>query len=566
MGKMSRRAFGRYAGVLSVTLAAAGAGGTLAGCGITNRGKGTSAVLDKRTYNTLDPRNAANFTTALRVPRAGGGLFGILDLPATPIDVTARRRSMDMLNGKSTEALAYEVQANDTTYLNPVFCVQTGATIAPRLINGLDEPTIIHWHGLHVDWRNDGHPSYAVGGGASYDYRFAVQNRAGTYWYHPHPHKVTAQQAYRGLAGLFIVDDDDDQRLRQSLDLDLGVTDIPLVLQDRLFDARGNLVYAPGPMEQFSGVVGDVMLVNGTVNPVLEAEARVYRFRILNGSNARLYRLSIVKGSDRLPVQLIGTDGGLLTQPRQISEMFLAPAERVDLLVDLRGLNTGDVLFLKSHTFDPMHSEMAGMSATSSPQGGGHGGMGGMSGMSGMDSASRLADGEEFNILKLTVKAAAPYDRSIPTTLSRLTPIDTSNAAARSFTLSASGMQWLINGAQFEMERELFRTRSNTVEVWEITNARESMPHPMHLHGFQFQVLERRGSPAQLRDMVVDSQGRIATDLGWKDTVLVWPGEAVKIAIDFTNTFSGEQLYTFHCHNLEHEDGGMMVNYRLPST
>lgn len=571
MTSITRRRFMRYSSALSLAVSAGGLGALASACG--RGGNDSSRTLSSSTYSKLDPRSADNFTAALRLPGGEGGLLGVMDVGAGPFEIAARRQTSDLLPGMRTELLVYEVKAGDKTFLNPVFRVRRGATVSARLSNGLEEPTIIHWHGLHVDWRNDGHPSYAVPGGGAYDYRFTVQNRAGTYWYHPHPHGPTARQVYGGLAGLFVVEDEEEQRLRESLDLQFGVTDIPLVFQDRLFGDGGNLVYPASPMDAFQGVVGDVILVNGTPNPMLEVESRIYRFRVLNGSNARTVRLILARGGERLPLQLIGTDGGLLAQPRQVSEVFVAPAERVDLLVDLRSLNTGDTVFLRSHSFDPMHLEMegmSGMSGTATPRGGmlgmpGHGGTGGMGGntSSAEATATRLPDGAEFTILKLAVRRRVAYDLAIPTTLSRIVPLDAAGATPRTLTLSADGMRWLINGAQFDMERELFRARSNTVEVWEISNATASMPHPMHLHGFQFQVLERRGSPAQLRDLAVDGQGRLATDLGWKDTVLLWPAETVKIAIDFAHQFTGEQLYTFHCHNLEHEDGGMMVNYRV---
>jgi len=105
--------------------------------------------------------------------------------------------------------------------------------------------------------------------------------------------------------------------------------------------------------------------------------------------------------------------------------------------------------------------------------------------------------------------------------------------------------------------------KRNTVEIWEIRNAEHSMPHPMHIHGFQFQVQARQNSPAQVRALASYGNGRTVSDLGWKDTVLVWPGETVRIAIDFSHDFGGNQTYVFHCHNLEHEDGGMMVNFRV---
>ena len=89
------------------------------------------------------------------------------------------------------------------------------------------------------------------------------------------------------------------------------------------------------------------------------------------------------------------------------------------------------------------------------------------------------------------------------------------------------------------------------------------MPHPVHMHGFQFQVLARQNSPKQIRALGVYGNGRIVGDLGWKDTVLLWPGETVRLAVDLSHDFGGDQIYVFHCHNLEHEDAGMMVNMRV---
>jgi suppressor of ftsI/bilirubin oxidase len=99
----------------------------------------------------------------------------------------------------------------------------------------------------------------------------------------------------------------------------------------------------------------------------------------------------------------------------------------------------------------------------------------------------------------------------------------------------------------------------DTTETWLLRNYHTSMPHAMHLHAFAFEVLSRETSPDAIAALAVDAQGRLPTDLGRKDTVLVWPGESVRIAIDFTHPFPGPQTYMFHCHNMEHEDGGMML-------
>ena len=124
-------------------------------------------------------------------------------------------------------------------------------------------------------------------------------------------------------------------------------------------------------------------------------------------------------------------------------------------------------------------------------------------------------------------------------------------------------MSFLINGRSFRMDEVVFDVKRGAVEVWRISNPTLGMPHPMHIHGFSFQVLERLNSPPALAATARFGKGRVVSDLGWKDTVLVWPGETVRIAIDFSHDFPGDQTYLFHCHNLEHEDGGMMLNFRV---
>ena len=188
--------------------------------------------------------------------------------------------------------------------------------------------------------------------------------------------------------------------------------------------------------------------------------------------------------------------------------------------------------------------------------------MGGMGNMGGMGS-SRLALGEAFNILKLSVVAGERVVAKLPTTLSTIKPIATAGAAQRKIELSMQQMRFLINGRTFAMDEIAFSVKRNTVEIWSISNPPLGMPHPIHLHGFSFQVLERLNSPSQLSALARFGMGRTVSDLGWKDTVLVWPGETVRIAIDFSHDFPGDQTYLLHCHNLEHEDAGMMINFRV---
>ena len=506
----------------------------------------------------FDPVAAENFQQKLFIP-VGSGPFGVLNV-AGPLALRATAASFPLLPGPPSQApspfLLYQTEHGGAPYQNPILRIESGARFTARLDNGLAEPTIIHWHGLHTPAKMDGHPRDTIGPGERYDYDFTVRNRGGTYWYHTHAHELTAKQAYHGLASFFLVEDDDQRRLAQALDLQLGVTDLPLVIQDKQFDAQGKLRYQPDMHESMMGWLGDIVLANLTPNAVHQVTPRTYRLRLLNGSNARLYRLAFVKGNTALPFTVIGTDGGLLERPETATEAFLAPGERLDVLFDAAQAQPGDTIFLKSLSFDPMENE----GVTDNMGGMGRQGMGQM--MAGM-SSSRLALGAEFNVLKLSVTAGARVAASLPATLSTIQPVRTEGAPERQIELSMQAMRFLINGRTFRMDEIAFDVKRGSVEVWRISNPAVGMPHPMHLHGFSFQVLERLNSPPPLSGLARFGKGRTVSDLGWKDTVLVWPGETVRIAIDFSHDFAGDQIYLFHCHNLEHEDAGMMINFRV---
>jgi suppressor of ftsI/bilirubin oxidase len=488
------------------------------------------------------------FPNPLRLPGTEG-MFGVAEA-AGSFTLVAKPVSLAILPGKPARMLAYEMEHQGRTLLNPLLRVRSGASLRIKLWNGLDESSIIHWHGLKVDSNNDGHPHYAVPAGATYDYRFTVANRAGTYWYHPHPHHLTGKQVYHGLTGFFIVEDDEELALQKALDLRLGETDIPLVLQDRRFDDRGELVYAPTADERFHGHYGSEVLANWTPRPYFDAASRIYRFRILNGSNARIYRLAFRHGEQLVDYHVIGTDGGLLDRPRVVTEAFLSPAERMDLLLDLRGADRGDAITLVSLPFDAMHMEMAESHAAHAQ----HGAQG---------QRDDRPDGAELDLLRIRVQRKSAYDRTIPEALSRIELPPESPFSPRLILLDQSKMAWRINRASYDVTSTPIVVRRDTVEAWDIRNFQPSMPHPMHIHGFQFRVLSREGSPEQQKKLAIEPGGLAATDLGWKDTVLVWPGETVRIVTDFSHPFLGDQVYMVHCHNLEHEDGGMMLNLKV---
>jgi blue copper oxidase len=559
--------------------------------------------ISSATYAPLSPTVLDNFKNPLRLP-GESGIMGMLDASDMLARITAQKESVEIAPGKRTELRAYRAERDGKIYINPTFKVRKGKEFSAEFANAIDEETTVHWHGLYVDWQMDGHPFRPVAPGSTYRYASPVQNRAGTYWYHPHPHGGTARQIYSGLAGFFLVDDEDEQRLVEALDLELGKTDIPLLIQDKVFDEDGNFVYEPDTMAVDMGYEGDVILVNLTPTPYLEVSTRIYRLRLLNGSNARTYRVAFTKAGEAelLPYHVIGTDGGLLERRREVSEVFLSPGERVDVLLDLRSFEIGEELVLKSLPFDPMHHEhemgmgeatehtghmermdhtehtghtehmghMKHMEMEQHHQAGHH-----MDHQTGhhMDhqtghqmGPARLPDGSAFYLLKLVVGEKTDYSRSVPEILSEIPQPELGEADHRPITISMTtdevGMRWLINGKTHTMDEIPIVVRRGAKEVWEIYNHERSMPHPIHLHGFQFRVLERVGTPEQVAHLAVDEEGRLATDLGLKDTVLLWPGETVKCAMDFSHGFEGEQLYMFHCHILEHEMG-MMINLKV---
>jgi blue copper oxidase len=524
--------------------------------------------ISSAAYATLNPTELDNFKNPLRLP-GEEGVMGVLDASDVPTRITAKKESVEVVPGKSTELWAYHAERDGKTYVNPTIRVRTGTEFSAEFANDLDEETTVHWHGLHVDWRMDGHPFQPVATGATYRYAFSVRDRGGIYWYHPHPHGGTARQTYAGLAGFFLVEDNNQRRLDEALNLRLGETDIPLLIQDKVLDESGNFLYEPDQMALAMGYEGDVVLVNLTPTPYLEVSPRIYRFRLLNGSNARTYRVAFsrVGEGELLPYQLIGTDGGLLDRPRAVREVLLSPGERIDILLDLKRFEVGEELVMRSLPFDPMHREHEMEMG---------GDMDHMEHMGHMDMGhhhmhhqmgpARLPDGSEFHLLRLVMKEKTDYSRSVPETLSEIPQPDLDEVDTRPITISMTtddgGMRWLINGKTHSMDEFPIVVQRGAKEVWEIHNDEKSMPHPAHLHGFQFQILERSGTPDQVAHLVVDEKGRLVTDLGFKDTVLLWPGQTVKCTMDFSHGFEGEQIYMFHCHILEHETA-MMLNVRV---
>ncbi len=448
-------------------------------------------------------------------------------------------------SGRLLKGPADTLQTPPGSYLGPVIRLRRGQKVRVRFANHLAEDSIVHWHGLDVPEAADGHPRLAVGRGREYVYEFEVTNRAGTYWYHPHPHMRTGAQVYRGLAGVLLVQDDEEDRLA----LPSGETELLCVIQDRQFDARNQLVFHGGvTMEMVNGFLGDRVLVNGQPQPTTEVDAAWHRVRLLNGSNARIYKLA---WSRDVQMAVIGGDGGLLETPLRRQALTLAPGQRADLLLDLTTLAPDTEVHLESQPFAEADASRVGMMGMRG---------GGMRGM--MAGRSNVPNGTRLRVMTLRTRARQGAAFRVPERLSSFDAVwaPRIGAPVRRVPLTFRQMTWSLDGRTFDMADVAPEetVAADSTRIWEFVNLTNPMgteaAHPIHMHGRQFRVIDRTGGRAAnaLRAGIVDD--------GWRDTVLVLPGETVRVQVPFTRH---PGLYLYHCHILEHEDMGMMRNFRV---
>jgi bilirubin oxidase len=415
------------------------------------------------------------------------------------VTLTAAPTRLSLLPGVTTAAYAY----NGITP-GPTLEAREGDRVIVHFENQLPEPTTVHWHGLHIPFTADGSPFHPVAPGERHDYVFTIsRGAAGTYWYHPHPgHHRTGAQIAKGLYGAIIIRADDDPlpALAEKL----------VILSDNRFLPDGS-VDLPDPrspqgrVDTENGREGDVVFVTGHIMPTLTIRSgEVQRWRVINASAARVYRLALA-GHTFLHV---GSDGGLFERPAAVHEILLANGERAELLVRGTGPPGGRSV-LQALPYDRYV-----------PQ-------------------TRPADWKRTRDL-LTVQytdepPAAPV--ALPAVLRPIPPLDPAQATATRLMVLTQGM---INGRTMDMGRVDATAPLDATEIWEIENL-VGMDHPFHLHGFQFQVLDRNGVPESFPK--------------WKDTVNVPKHETARFIVRYSD-YAGKWM--FHCHILDHEDHGMM--------
>jgi spore coat protein A len=417
-------------------------------------------------------------------------------------EITHRAGAIEILPDMRTAIWGYEGMAP-----GPTIVATRGRRVVVRHTNHLTVPTAVHLHGGVTPSESDGFPTDVIAPGTSRTYVYPNEQPAATLWYHDHAMHHTGRNVYMGLAGLYLVHDEEERALR----LPDGPFDVPLLIQERSLRRDGSLAY---DTDRNIGALGDIVLVNGVPWPRMEVCARKHRFRVVNGANASVYQLALSSGR---PLVQIATDSGLLPTPVQSASIPLAMAERVELVIDFSPYPIGSRVVLRN----------------------------------------LMADGPRADIMCFDVVRSEHDPSELPERLSSVERIPTSAAVRnREFIFSRGSVslsraaEWAINGQGFDPSRPIAAPSLGDVEIWRLTNRKVlgvlGIVHPVHLHLVRFQVVDRNG------------RAPLAHEAGWKDTVAVAPEEDVRVIA----RFEGHRgRYLIHCHNLEHEDHEMMARY-----
>lgn len=446
-------------------------------------------------------------------------------LSGSTIDLTVQEGTWEFHAGEVIPTYGY-----NGDLLGPTLILNKDQEVTINVTNNLPDLTTTHWHGLHVSAANDGGPHSMIMPASTWSPHFTVMNRAGTYWYHPHGIGLTDYQVSKGLAGMIIVRDADEGAL--DLPRTYGVDDIPLILQTKPIVA-GEIMLHTG--------LDSVVIANGVRNAWKELPAQVVRLRCLNGSDERSFLLGFNNG---MPFHVIATDGGLLSAPVSLTRSRLMPGERLELLVDLTGME-GSSFQLMSYGSELPNGILG------SPQVG--------NGMATLDGYNENAlNGSDFALVSFTVgpQTSDPVT-TIPAALIPTNALSEADAdITRTFTFAPQtmGMQQMIegpftiNGEIMDMGVINLTVPLGNTEIWSFTNNTQ-IGHPFHIHDVEFNILDRNGAAPD------------PWETGWKDVVYVPPMGSARVITRFEDFADPDTPYMYHCHMLMHEDEGMMGQF-----
>ncbi|MEV6212857.1 multicopper oxidase domain-containing protein [Kitasatospora sp. NPDC051914] len=392
--------------------------------------------------------------------------------------------------------------------LGPTLRARRGETVGVQVRNLLPETTSVHWHGMHLPARFDGGPHQPIAPTETWEPSWVIAQPAATLWYHPHPHGSTQTHTYRGLAGLFLVDDETGDGA--GLPNEYGVDDLPVIVQDKKLNPDGTLDERE---DTGTGLVGPTVTANGITGAYAPVVTDRVRLRIVNGSTMRVYNLGL---DDNGEFEVVASDGGLLAAPVRLRRLVLTPGERAEIVVRMQA---GQQRTLRSFPVPVRGGKGRGPSAGA-------------------------AQGEEFEILLLSPQPRLRPSTATPSVLAAIPPPATRASVTRTFELDGNS----INGLPMDMDRIDATATVDVPEIWTVTNTHNRV-HNFHVHNNHFQVLAVNGSPPP---------PELA---GWKDTVAVPSSGSVRLAVVFRDYADPRNPYMYHCHLMRHEDDGMMGQF-----
>ncbi len=403
-------------------------------------------------------------------------------------------------NHEFFDGITSDTRGFNGDYLGPTIRMYQNQDTRMLFTNTIGEVTTVHGHGLHIAGDRDGGPQIRIEPGNTWDVVLPIKQEASTNWYHPHLMGKTAEHVHSGLAGFYIIEDNNSQAL--NIPKEYGIDDIPLAVQDRTFDNGQMVAYPQGTMDDLRE---PTLVINGTVDPFISVPRGNVRLRLLNASNARSYEF-FIKGNR--PFYKIATEGGFLDSPVSLTRLSMAPGERNEIVVDM---SEGDIELMAYY-----------LKAKSK-----HGN----------------SNDPQERVLYLKVDDSMTVSNTtLAQNLNTIQAYDVNDiVATRYFALE--GMT--INGLSMDMNVINERVDKGGLEKWVISSGR----HPFHMHGTSFYILSINGTPPPPEDQ------------GWKDVIMPY-GEA-EVLLKFDYEATDQYPYMYHCHILEHEDHGMMGQFTV---
>ncbi len=456
-------------------------------------------------------------------------------LTGTNFNLWLSQTNQQYKTGTATTTYGY----NGARFWGPTLEMNQGDVVQINVTNNLADTTTVHWHGFHIPAIMDGGPHQTIPSGTVWSPTFTVKNNAATYWYHPHLHGTTQEQLTKGAGGFIIVRDAREAAL--ALPRTYGVDDLPLAITSRRFLSSNQFAY-DHKLDNY----GDYVLVNGTMSPQVTVPKQWIRLRLLNAEVARGYNIGF---SDNRTYYVIGNDQGLLNAPIAVTRVKLLVGERVELLVNLGADTVGSSFELKAYNSGQVFGFPGNEGNPVTP-----------SGNSGPENAS-LLNNTDYNLVHIIVGATtANAITALPTTLATnvyWTAADVTNTRTINITGGANLGEFTFNNISYTPTLFNHTIQLNAVEQWNIVN-NQVFGHSFHIHDIKFKIISRSGGTQ------VSSNGQPAVyESGWKDTVYVPRNETVSVIAKYDDFASNTNPFMFHCHLLQHEDGGMMGQFAV---